>query len=312
MMYATEKEKMEHVTRSFLKSRKLGIVSVTKRCNLSCVYCRGEMDEWYDVLSQNTNNIDLKKNDIPALVEICRKYDFAEILLTGGEPLEYPYFEELISALQSNGIIFSIHTNGFSKKWGRAFTVLRDKKIKPNIHLSSELFLGLQGDIRKCDQLPIDFLKKAVSEEMSVELKITIHKGIEKYVDQLEKTLMHWKMSGVKSFRFQPVVSTGKFFPKNLILDKKSVAIFEKLIDIKKNNREPSSVIRNSIDSFKTLISFLEKTDFHLSSAKKCNIKNQIVFINTDLKIMNCQEVWGKDSSKACVDIFDSVCCSFQ
>lgn len=311
-MYATEKERMEHINRSFLKSRKLGIVSVTKRCNLSCAYCRGEMNEWYDVLSQNTNNIDLKKNDIPVLVEICKKQDFAEILLTGGEPLEYPYFEDLISALQSNDIIFSIHTNGFSKKWDKAFAVLRDRKIKPNIHLSSELFLGLQGDIRKCNQLPIDFLKKALGEGMSVELKITIHKGMEKYVDQLEKTLMYWKKSGVKSFRFQPVVSTGNFFPKNLILDKKSVVIFEKLIDIKKNNAELSSVIRNSIDSFRTAISFLKKTDFYLTSAKKCNIKNQIVFINTDLEIMNCQTVWGKNPNKSCVDIFDSVCCSFQ
>lgn len=312
MMYKNEKEKTDHIKRLFLKSRKLGIVSVTKRCNLCCVYCREKSDDWYDVLSQKTTNIDLQKDDFESLVKICKNQDFAEILLTGGEPLEYPHFKELVLLLNKNGIIFSIHTNGFSKNWSSILSVFKKHNIKPNIHLSSELFLPLQRDIRKTNQLPIEFVKQANIYGISVELKITVHKKMMAYVKKIERSLINWQRIGIKSVRFQPVVSTNKYFSQDLILDEFTIPLFEKLIDIKNNNKKLGEIMRNSTNSFKTTISYLKKTDYYKKIAKKCDMKNKIVFIDADLKQKNCISLWGKNLRKKCENVFDLVCCGFQ
>lgn len=311
-MYKTEKEKEEHISRSFLKSRKLGIVSVTRRCNLSCAYCREKLDDWYDVLSQKTMNPDLQKENIADLIKICKEQDFAEILLTGGEPLEYPYLKDLVLSLNANNVIFSIHTNGFSKNWAETLAVLKDHNIKPNIHLSSELFLDLQKIIRKTNQLPTQLLECAVKQGMSVELKVTIHKKLMPYLEQLEESLLNWQRLGIKSIRFQPVVPISSHFPKDLILDESTIPLFEKLLDIKNNNKKLGEMIRNSSESFKTTISFLKKTDYYKKTARECDMKNKIVFIDTDLKLKNCMSLWGKNSKSRCENVFDLVCCSFQ
>ena len=311
-MYKSEKEKLEHIKRTFLKSRKLGIISITRRCNLCCAYCREKLDDWYDVLSQKALNLDLKKEDFGDLLDICKKQDFAEVLLTGGEPLEYPHLGELLLLLHKNDINFSIHTNGFSKNWTKTFSLLNKDNIKPNIHLSSELFSVLQKKIRKTDKMPIALAKKASSYGMSVELKVTIHKGIMPYIDKIEKSLLNWKKYGVRSVRFQPVVSASSNFPKELILDKSSIVIFEKLKDIKKNNKELSEIIRNTLDSFETIISFLKGSQYYKEKARVCDIKNKILFVDTDLTLKNCMSLWGKDAKKKCEHVFDLVCCSFQ
>jgi len=311
-MYTTEKEKTDHIKRLFLKSRKLGIVSITRRCNLACAYCREKLDNWYDVLSQKTKNIDLQKDSFKQLVNICKEQDFAEILLTGGEPLEYPYFNDLILLLNKNNIIFSIHTNGFSKNWAETRLVLKKQNIRPNIHLSSELFIDLQKSIRKTNRLPFEFVKMFARDGMSVELKVTIHKKMMPYLKQLEKSLLYWQGIGVKSIRFQPVVSTSEYFPKELILDESSVFLFEKLIDIKESNKELGNIIRNSSDSFRTTISCLKRSDYCKKKARECDIKNKVVFVDTDLNLKNCISLWGKNSKNKCENIFDLVCCSFQ
>jgi MoaA/NifB/PqqE/SkfB family radical SAM enzyme len=311
-MYKTEKEKVDHMKRLFLKSRKLGIVSITKRCNMSCTYCRGKLDNWYDVLSQKTINLDLERNNFKKLVKIFKKHDFAEVLLTGGEPLEYPYFKELILFLNINKIIFSIHTNGFSKNWNSILAVLKKHNIKPNIHLSSELFLNLQRNIRRTKQLPIKFVKQVTAQGIGIELKVTLHKRMMAHIERLEDSLLAWQCAGVKSIRFQPVVSTSEYFLHNLTLDESVVPLFEKLIDIKNNNKKLGEIIRNSVDSFRTTISYLKKTDYYKKTAKKCDMKNRIVFIDADLRLKNCMSLWGKDLRKKCENVFDLICCGFQ
>ena len=74
-----------------LASGTLRIV-LTTDCNYRCRYCfaEGEIDKEKRVL-----NI----QDIKKIVKIAKEFGITNIKLTGGEPLLYPYMEELLKYL---------------------------------------------------------------------------------------------------------------------------------------------------------------------------------------------------------------------
>jgi MoaA/NifB/PqqE/SkfB family radical SAM enzyme len=74
-------KKIELLKRDFLKDKKLVILSLTKRCNLLCKYCRTSKN-WYDTLSQHVNDIDLSKDKWEEIKQFYYENNIAEILLT--------------------------------------------------------------------------------------------------------------------------------------------------------------------------------------------------------------------------------------
>ena len=60
--------KLNLLKRDFIKEKKLVILSLTKRCNLLCTYCRSSKS-WYDSLSQFVDDVDLSKENWPKIKE---------------------------------------------------------------------------------------------------------------------------------------------------------------------------------------------------------------------------------------------------
>ncbi|TFG35287.1 MAG: radical SAM protein [Parcubacteria group bacterium] len=302
--------KSKYFKRDFLNNQKLIILSVTKRCNLRCRYCRTN-DAWYDALGQKSAVLDLSKEKWAKLLDVYRSANVGEILITGGEPAEYPLIKEFIFFLSENKIRFSIHTNGISKKWSGIFIFLKKNNLQPDIHLSTELFEETQREMRGCE-LPIQFITKAKKLGILLELKINLHQLLLPHLDQLRANLYSWRGKGVDSIFFQPIAPLGNDFPTGLELDNSFVSFLLKLKQLKSEDPILKKIIRKSEIGLDTIISFIDGSSLYKKVAKKCNVYNQIIFLDPNLQMLNCKSLWDREKNASCVDIFDFICCGFQ
>lgn len=298
----------KYLKREFIENQKLAILSVTKRCNLCCVYCRTN-DKWYDSLGQGSNIVDLPEYKWPELLNICK--NVGEILITGGEPAEYPLLKDFLLFLNKNKIRFSIHTNGVSKKWSDVLFFLKSNSLHPDIHLSVELFADLQKEMRGSD-LPLQFITDVKKAGMLLELKINLHQKLLPYEEQLKDNLYSWVEKGVGSIFFQPIAPVGKKFPTGLELEKSFISFLSELKELKSKDPVLSKIIRKSGIGLDAIISLIEGTNFYKKVADKCNACNQIIFLDPDLKILNCKTLWKRKEDSLCADFFDFICCGFQ
>lgn len=298
----------EYLTRKFITNQKLVILSVTKRCNLRCVYCRTK-DKWYDALGQNSLAVDLAENRWKELLNFCR--EAGEVLITGGEPTEYPLIKEFISFLNNKKIRFSFHTNGVSNKWFDILKYLREYNLKPDIHLSIELFEDLQKELKGAE-LPLQFIKEAKNLNLKIELTIVLHQKLLPYLDQLKENLLSWIDNGVDSIFFQPIASVGTHFPLELEISESFIPFLERLKLLKIKNPILSKAIRNSKTFFDIIISLIERTNLYRKVALRCRMYDQIIFLNPDLKLFTCKTLWKRKKGVSCSEFFDFICCGFQ
>ncbi|MGE5474191.1 MAG: radical SAM protein [Ignavibacteriales bacterium] len=303
------KENYNHSKKSFLQSQKLIILSLTKRCNLNCIYCRPDSKNWYDMLSKNSEIVDLDKNKWESLAEFCKNNNIAEILLTGGEPVEYPYFKDLCLFLNSKDIKFSIHTNGTSLKWDSIIDFFKNYHIKPDIYLSLELFEDHQKILRGTT-IPDNFIKKIIDDGFWVELKITLNGLLLEKSELLLDKLEEWADKGISSIRFQPLVPVSKNIPSEVLLNDSFVPLMNLLQEYHKN-KKMSKIFRNSSLSYIATIDYLQGNSINKKCADICCAKDKIIFITPDYKFLNCKSLWQKDESKSCLELFDLVCCGF-
>jgi GTP 3',8-cyclase len=78
-------------------------ISLTSRCNLSCIYCHAE--------GEKDPAAEMSADEIIAIMEMAAKFGIKTIKFTGGEPLIRPDILKIIRAVPE-GIECSITTNG--------------------------------------------------------------------------------------------------------------------------------------------------------------------------------------------------------
>lgn len=302
---------LNHLKRIFLKEEKIIILSVTKRCNLCCVYCRKDANSWYDNLSKNSDSLDLPKSKWDELVEVCRKNNIADILLTGGEPFEYPLIKEFCLFLKDNNIKFSIHTNGVSPKAEDVLDFLLENKINPNIYISTEVFPEHQKLLRN-SPLAYKIIEKAVSGGLLVELKVVLNSLLLEKEKEILPALKSWVDKGITSIKFQPIVPvTDNAMINKLALDKNFIPLVEMLMNAQLNDETLKKVFRNTMQSHQALINYLSGFTPQGECFYKCEAFNKIIFITPDFNFLNCKSLWNKDENVSCDKLFDLVCCGF-
>jgi hypothetical protein len=128
---------------------------------------------------------------------------------------------------------------------------------------------------------------------------------------KIKERLSYWQSLWIKSIRFQPVFPTGNNFDRNLILNEEIIPFINKLMSLSKFEKY-FWFIRNSINSFDACKKFLLKDRNVCNYGKNCNMKNVIIFIDTDMNIKNCRTLWNRNKKQSCNEFFDLVCCWFQ
>lgn len=113
-----------------------GVLELTPLCNMNCDMCyvrlsrkemesRGRMrnlDEWMQIAD------DMKEAGV------------LFVLLTGGEPLMYPYFKEIYLKLLNMGMVVTLNTNGtlIDEEWISFFAQHRPRRINITLYNDSE------------------------------------------------------------------------------------------------------------------------------------------------------------------------------
>jgi GTP 3',8-cyclase len=86
-------------------------ISVTKRCNFSCVYCH---DEGLGPVARprSPHADEMSVQEVERLVRVAREFDIRSVKFTGGEPLVRPDMEEIVSHTVRHMGDVSLTTNG--------------------------------------------------------------------------------------------------------------------------------------------------------------------------------------------------------
>jgi GTP 3',8-cyclase len=86
-------------------------ISVTKRCNFSCVYCHDE--GLGPVARPRAPHADeMSAQEVERLVRVAREFEIRSIKFTGGEPLVRPDLEEIVERSVRHVTDVSLTTNG--------------------------------------------------------------------------------------------------------------------------------------------------------------------------------------------------------
>lgn len=296
--------------REFLSERRLAILSLLRACDLECVYCRGEKDDWYDRMAEHAAAKLFPRAAWPRFVAFCEEKDVAEVLLTGGEPSLYPELTDLIDYFHGHGLRMALHTHGRTTRLLLLLEHLVARRIPFNFHVSTELFDDDQLELRGVES-PQPFVRRASQAGFRVELKVVLHQRLRNRLDEFASRLRWWIEQGAASIRFQPVVPTGR--PASaLALQENFVAVLDALAAIRRDDPLMDSVIRNSDASFEASRSVLLGTSSRFDIARRCRIVERILFVTTDFEVLNCQTLWSKPETSDCTGIFDFVCAGYQ
>ncbi len=121
-------------------------ISLTSRCNLSCIYCHAE--------GEKNPESEMSADEIIAIMEIATKFGIKSIKFTGGEPLIRPDILKIIRAAPK-GIECSITTNGILLS-GMAADLKAAGLRRVNVSLDSlnpETYRQITGNDRLSDVL---------------------------------------------------------------------------------------------------------------------------------------------------------------
>ncbi len=122
----------------------------TNKCNLNCSYCS---------CSRRDKDLAMRFEDAKRIIDICAELGTKAVTITGGgEPLCYPYFDELVSYFVSRNIQIGLITNGILLHKSKADTLQKLTWCR----ISS-------GDDRKFSKQYSDSLHKVVSKASNVD-----------------------------------------------------------------------------------------------------------------------------------------------
>jgi hypothetical protein len=246
----------------------------------------------------------------PQVLGLCDKYSAGQVLLTGGEPLEYEPLVQLIEMLTLHGVRHAVHTNG----WGKYSSVYLEyvaanPGVNSEAYVSMELFEDLQKMYRHSNW-PCTFIQEAIDAEVAVEAKMVLTRVTAERKVELTAALRKWEAMGVKSIRMQPVVGQDDL-TRGLALDTSSLGFLEELISIKRSSSTLSHLLRNTEESLIALYDYLDRRVHPVSQIAACRCFERIQFVDANLTLYDCRTLWGKSPQKSCYDNFDLACCGF-
>jgi Predicted Fe-S oxidoreductases len=178
------------------------VLEITSACNLRCSHC-------YRSAEREGEYMDIEK--IKPVLEQLFKNGCLAVEITGGEPMLYPQFFDLLEFLNQNPSVktVAILTNGtLLNKVDMLQECLQSKKffVSTTIDSSSP---GLHDEIRKVPgswKKTVEFLRE-ISKDTSVRVAMNV---FPENVNDIEKTLILAKENGAFSFTASPIMPTGR------------------------------------------------------------------------------------------------------
>lgn len=137
-------------------------LELTHHCNLNCRHC---------YIPKKHSLTDLQLSDYKEISEALARLGTLHIILTGGEPLSAPFFEDLYLFLKEKGFLVSVLTNG---------TLLKDKhfelfsRFPPNA-LEISLYALSQDSFSNYTQTNISYVTVVDNIKKAMDLNVPLY-----------------------------------------------------------------------------------------------------------------------------------------
>lgn len=209
--------------------------NITKECNLNCKHC-------YSSSNIKDNKLYFNKEEAFSLIEDFKKLKVPVVLISGGEPLTYPYFFEIVKRLREFNIKVSISTNG----------TLIDDKISKSLKDLDINYCGISidGDLdfhnkfrgqKNAFERTIKGIRNCKEKGLKVGLRFTITKENLKYIPFIFELM---EKEDIKRICFYHLVPAGRGADiESLIPSKEEIRnimdyIYQKAIYYKENKSD--------------------------------------------------------------------------
>ena len=121
------------------------MIKLTNRCNLLCAFCS----------QGDAKNVDIDIDTVRKILDEARMYGVSEIVYSGGEPLLYPQFREVISYGKQLGLVQTLVTNGIYLDKYMTDIMGKISVVGISLHGNEEIHdaaVGVSGAYRKVAQ----------------------------------------------------------------------------------------------------------------------------------------------------------------
>ena len=277
--------------------RKLAFIEITNSCNMKCKHCMN----W----STEGSEQGFTKEEIIKLLDELNELDTEEIYISGGEPLLYPYIDDVILYANSLGIKVTLATNGLEIK-------NHLETIKKGVQLVSMSFDGIGETHDRMRGTPgafdncVNMFKLLHDNNVKVRISAMIWKD---NLEELEEMISLAKNSGVSKVNLAYLIPEGRI--KNneeiLIPSTKYKSIAEKVTKLREKYKS---------DNFDIELRRIHHLD---ENSIDCPGGRNLLHINVHGKVSPCSwlakidkdnefsDIWPKKSLKECLKKFDNL-----
>ncbi len=171
------------------------LVELTNRCNLTCPYCYYQIDKpGYKEINYDNFFKFLQNN---------KKY-LDKVTLTGGEPLLYTKFKDIVNQLNSEEIPYNVNTNGTLLTDDIVDIISNGSLASISISLDSPLFTD-ENNVRNFHERAVNGLKllsKVKNRKFTIRVVCVLTKKNFKQADKIYRSIAE---IDIDDFCFQPV-----------------------------------------------------------------------------------------------------------
>jgi len=157
-----------------------GVLELTPLCNMNCDMCYVRLSR--KEMAKKGKIVSLEKWLM--LANEMKEAGVLFILLTGGEPLLYPYFKELYLALLNMGMVITVNTNGtlIDDKWIDFFSLHKPRRINISLYGSDKDYDRLCHNVDGHAKA-INAIKQLKKSGIAVKMNYSIVKENSKSID---------------------------------------------------------------------------------------------------------------------------------
>lgn len=277
-------------------SNYLAFIEINNSCNMRCKHCMN----W----SVQNSNKEFEKEKILRLIEELHENNTEEIYISGGEPLLYPYIDQVILYANSLGIKVTLATNALEiskhletiKKGVQLVSISLD-----GIGETHDKFRGVAGAFNNC----VKMFKLLKENNVKTRISAMIWK---ENVQELEEMISLAKSCGVSKVNLAFLIPEGRAKTDDTI--KLPIERYKEIVDNVARLREKYKSENFDIEIRRNNILNEESID--------CPGGKNLIHINVNGKVSPCSWVakldnndefsayWPENSIKECINKFQN------
>lgn len=273
----------------------LAFIEITNRCNMNCKHCMNGSDK-------ASVNKGFSKDEILKLVEDLHKNKTEKIYISGGEPLLYPYIDDVILYANSLGMKVTLATNGMEvakhlvaiKKGVQLVSISID-----GIGQTHDTFRGVNGSFENSKKV----FKLLRDNNIKTKISAMIWK---RNINELEDIIKFAKNLGVSKLNFAFLIPEGR------AKDDETIKI-------------PIDKYKEVVDMIEMLKKKYEREDFEIrirrtkaldENSMECPGGKNLIHITANGKVSPCSWIakvdknnefssyWPENNIKECIEKF--------